>query len=104
MQQAQNTPAPTVAYYVNEYRTDRAYGGPEEGGWWYDTGEFVRCLGVHLDRNAAEQQRNSLTGDLDNRRQGLHSPGSVLSEGDWPDIWIEEHPGANFPTESPRYE
>jgi len=25
--------------YVNAYRVSRAYGGPEEGGWWYDVGE-----------------------------------------------------------------
>ena len=24
--------------YVNVYLVDQAYGGPEEGGWWYDYG------------------------------------------------------------------
>jgi hypothetical protein len=23
-------------YYVNIYEVSRRYGGPEEGGWWYD--------------------------------------------------------------------
>ena len=95
---------PTVAYYVNEYRTDRARGGPEEGGWYYDTGEYVKCHGVHLDRAAAEQQAVSLAAYLDNANEGLHSPGSVLSEGDWSALYIEEHPGEDFPTERPRYE
>lgn len=22
--------------FINVYRVERAYGGPEEGGWWYD--------------------------------------------------------------------
>ena len=26
----------TPIRYVNLYRMDRRYGGPEEGGWWYD--------------------------------------------------------------------
>jgi hypothetical protein len=30
------------------YVCDQAYGGPEEGGWWYDTGErideTIRCF------------------------------------------------------------
>ena len=26
---------------VAVYETDRAYGGPEEGGWWYDVGGLV---------------------------------------------------------------
>lgn len=30
--------APTAFYTVAIYLVDRAYGGPEEGGWWYDYG------------------------------------------------------------------
>ena len=26
-------------YTVAIFFVDRAYGGPEEGGWWFDTGE-----------------------------------------------------------------
>lgn len=25
-----------MAYWVQVVETDRCYGGPEEGGWWYD--------------------------------------------------------------------
>ena len=95
---------PTVAYYVNEYRTDRQRGGCEEGGWYFDTGEFIACRGVHLDREAAENQRTGLSGHIDKSNEGLHSPGSVLSEGEWRALYIEEHSGADFPTERPRYE
>ena len=27
--------------YVNVYQVERAYGGSEEGGWWYDTGTVL---------------------------------------------------------------
>ena len=27
--------------YLNVYIIGRAYGGPEEGGWWYDYHEWV---------------------------------------------------------------
>ena len=27
-----------MSTYVNVYHVDQAKGGPEEGGWWYDTG------------------------------------------------------------------
>src|SRR5947207_1725457 len=30
---------PAGFFSVAVYRCDRAYGGPEEGGWWYDFGE-----------------------------------------------------------------
>ncbi len=28
--------------YVNVYMADRAYGGPEEGGWYYTYGEALK--------------------------------------------------------------
>lgn len=30
--------------WVNVYRVDRCYGGPEEGGWWYDVYECVESV------------------------------------------------------------
>ena len=95
---------PTVPYYVNEYQTDKVIGGGEEGGWYYDTGRFVKCHGVHLDREAAVAQRATLVGMVDDKNEGLHEPGSVLSEGEWAALYIEEAPGADFPSERPRYE
>ena len=34
-----------MSHYVNLYSVGRAYGGPEEGGWYYDYGEFEKQLG-----------------------------------------------------------
>lgn len=34
--------------YVNVYEVGRAYGGPEEGGWWFDTGSPVAAIPVAL--------------------------------------------------------
>jgi len=28
-------------YYVVLYSSQRCYGGPEEGGWWYDSNELI---------------------------------------------------------------
>jgi hypothetical protein len=35
--------------YVNAYRVSRAYGGPEEGGWWYDVGEPMASVPIHSE-------------------------------------------------------
>lgn len=36
------TPKPEPGFYVvSVYLVDRAFGGPEEGGWYYDCGEPV---------------------------------------------------------------
>lgn len=31
-------------WWAQAFFTGRAYGGPEEGGWWYDTGEHIMSL------------------------------------------------------------
>lgn len=35
--------APCPTYFVTTYTVDRAYGGPEEGGWYYDAIELQDC-------------------------------------------------------------
>ena len=35
-----------MRYIIALYEIDRAYGGAEEGGWWYDTGELARLLAL----------------------------------------------------------
>ena len=27
-----------MTYFIHKHNVAQAYGGPEEGGWWYDTG------------------------------------------------------------------
>ena len=36
-----NATHPITGYGVAVYAVDSSYGGPEEGGWWYDTGELI---------------------------------------------------------------
>lgn len=36
--------------YVNAYRVARFYGGPEEGGWWYDGGEPLASIPIEAER------------------------------------------------------
>ena len=71
----------TMRSIVAFYEVDRAYGGPEEGGWYYDTGRCVRPLGVYLNDEAAHkaaQRANRLLERLQRRRRSVDS---VLYEG-----------------------
>jgi hypothetical protein len=39
---------------VAVYDVDRQYGGPEEGGWWFDTGTLIRKAIVETYERACE--------------------------------------------------
>ena len=91
-------------YYLNEYEIGRAYGGPEEGGWYYDYGKFIRCHGTYRYKLQADLELAAKCGYLEELREGLHSPDSVLSEGNWPVIYIEKEAGQSFPQTIPHYE
>ena len=38
------------------YETDRRYGGPEEGGWYYDTGSLIEMNKVRVFEDLAEAE------------------------------------------------
>lgn len=44
-----------MAHVLAIYEIDRAYGGPEEGGWWYDCGQLVRIIGTARTSTRAYQ-------------------------------------------------
>ena len=88
--------------FVNVYLIDRAYGGPEEGGWWYDCGEAIesiQCLDADIHRVLTEKQ---IWCDEENSERRCDI-GSVLSEGKYV-VRIEELPAQGYPTTTPRYE
>ena len=89
-------------FRLNEYLENRSYGGPEEGGWYYTTGEFVKCHGRYATFEEAEAAQNALDGYLDEKRAGQHRPGSIQCSG-WSSLTIEAHHGADFPKEKPYY-
>ena len=88
--------------YVNEYEVQRAYGGPEEGGWWYDRGTFIVCLGEADSPEMAEHIREAFIPQLNEVNAGL--PLYVRSGANRRIIFIEDEPGADFPTRPQGYE
>lgn len=73
--------------YVNTYDVTRRYGGPEEGGWWYDEGELLWSQKCQSE-DEADEERASLVRDLPRGRR----------------VCVESHPGENFPRRKPHYE
>jgi hypothetical protein len=120
-------------WYVNIYKVDRAYGGPEEGGWYYDVGELVesKCFswagsdyheGTSYDNaiDYSEQVEKELMQSeklpynmgygphdgCDNDGNGDDNyliPGGNWGEGSYK-IEVSPKKGANYPTERPYWD
>lgn len=109
---------------VAVYLVDLAYGGPEEGGWYYETGELVLPpVGPDLDgitrpwllpRTYMVDDHGSATAYLKNLQDMLDGPGgpnhgrpsigSVLSRGRYQAVMCQGFPVAGWPAERPTYE
>lgn len=64
-------------YAIAVYEADRAYGGPEEGGWHYKSGTFIReLMKVSGWSNARDkmERANRLFNHLARAKRGLEDP------------------------------
>ena len=95
-------------YLVAVYLEDRAFGGPEEGGWWYDTGELVRVTKSFASKDRARQYASRLNRRLQSRafgpNLGRREIGSVLSEGEYCARVERDTAPSHYPERRPRYE
>jgi len=85
--------------YVNVYHVTRQYGGPEEGGWWYDHYECVEVVPVRAER--AEDMKSAIA--LDYAQDSYGDISSVLG-GRSVQVLIEKTRAASETREKPRYE
>lgn len=94
-------------YAVNLYHVDRAYGGREEGGWWYDCGHPVLhpLNRVFETREEALKYQHECLAIQDQLNEGLPSINSVLSQGQYRVYLGEENElPAPYPAVKPHYE
>lgn len=99
-----------MSVYVNVYELDRAYGGPEEGGWWYDIGTFEAGMSLTLpgtaDAAVVRQLADLLLLLLDASAQAEGTPpvGYSNYRGGRYGVRVEDSPGRDWPASTPRYE
>lgn len=82
---------------VNVYKEWRAYGGPEEGGWWYNTGDPIGTIRADSNENARKIASAlwDVLSDIDKGRasdDGRHT------------VAVEYHAGRHYPAKRPHYE
>jgi len=87
--------------FVNVYTVRRKYGGPEEGGWWFNWYECVEVIPVQ--NQYSEQMREILYEKYINSELKYGDIYSVLGGQDIA-VYIEEHPKQSETRERPVYE
>lgn len=91
-------------FYVNVYELRRCYGGPEEGGWWYDEGSLVdsvttftegwaEYVAAHL-RDGTYPLRSGAYADSHNRGNVNYDRGSRYPR-DY-EVRVEKTPGEDW--------
>ena len=95
----------TPRLYVNVYLHDRAYGGPEEGGWWVDTyaPEQEQCRVAASETEVAELEKAAQAWCDEENGCRRSDVSSVLSEGKFI-VELEAFPAAYSPNPWPHYE
>ena len=94
-------------YLVAIYLEDMRYGGPEEGGWYYNVGVLVRVVkGFNSEQTAIAYCRR-MNDKLKSRQFGPNrnrrEMSSVLSEGEyWAQVHENEAPKW-YPDSKPHY-
>lgn len=91
------------------HNVDQAYGGPEDGGWYYSCGmpcddlaEFTRTI---KNRNAAERYAEKLNKLADDLNHGKREVSSVIYDGDRVTAIIDRGPIAKaWPPTRPYYD
>ena len=92
-------------YVVALYELDRRYGGPEEGGWWYDTGALRRPLRVvrtDAEAVAVAARANRLLDRLQRHRRSVSS--MAYAGGRLKACVFEDTAPRAFPETRPHYE
>lgn len=86
--------------FVTAYEVQLVYGGPEEGGWWYEAGDVLQV--IECEEHEIEDAKASLKDTYADDYSG-RPLSSVLSDGELR-IVVDDQPGEPFPAERPHYE
>ena len=85
-----------ITWHLNEYHRTSVYGGPEEGGWYYNADQFVSCIGQFQSLEAARlAQQAHVDGSMRSGAGGSRHRTVYV---------VEETLGADYPAERPYYE
>lgn len=87
-------------FYANAYLVTRHYGGPEEGGWWFDAGELLATTPYETEEQA-KTEAERLKELYSNKEWG---DVSSVNGGAEVEAYATDEMGESYPKERPYYE
>lgn len=94
---------PVEYRHVNAYACGQEYGGPEEGGWYYETGRVLGSIMVENHPSMIEHAKDTLKLIFAKQFEGNRDRHSVIGQENL-EIYVEDEPARDFPEETPHYE
>lgn len=91
---------PHKMVWVSAYHMQRLYGGPEEGGWWFDAADLLETVHIRRDKaDAVVARMREQYAHYDDERPiySVASGGKLFIE-------ISYNAGFSWPTGTPHYE
>lgn len=95
--------APRIQY-VNAYRVELAYGGPEEGGWYYNVQTPIASIPFDTHRDKDGSIEDSHTAYLKTLFPNPDNKHSVMGGAHDIAVYTEYHMARDKPDERPHYE
>jgi len=94
----------SIIQSIGLYYVTREYGGPEEGGWYYDHYTLKHSFFIgHMPSAAATAFHDALVAWEESINEGSPSLSSVVSTGRY-QVMFEEEPGEFQTTRVPTYD
>jgi hypothetical protein len=88
--------------YINAYNVNRFYGGPHEGGWWYDAGEPIASVPLREEDPTAVIEWDAYLREKVGWTS-QHDRYSVLGHDEF-EVRPDDYFARFFPEETPHYE
>lgn len=87
-----------IRWWVAVFEIDRCYGGPEEGGWWFDAGEVKQVVPA-----SSYEQAEEIRDALSERWPSLDNSSSVIYSGGDYRVGICKSYPEDYPQRVPHY-
>jgi hypothetical protein len=93
-----------MTVFTAQYRMDRVFGGPEEGGWWYNTGQRQKEIQQHQTEEKAYAFINKKNEEFKKDYTGRGLSSMAYNHDFYRYMVFHFEPPKHFPEERPYYE